>query len=260
VFAYFGHHKCGSRWIVGILDEVCAELGLRSHEHFLARTPPGELAAVVRAERPDFVYYTNAVADTADEMGPVRGFHVVRDPRDILVSAYFSHLHSHPVEDWPQLSQIREHLQRRSRSSGLLESFVHQQYQFRQMAAWRPRPGVREVRMEELTAAPEDGFVDVLDSMGLVGHGERQVSEATVRRIVHANRFEVLSGGRAAGQEDETDHYRKGVAGDWVEHFEFVHAVSMAAQWNHLLLGLGYETDPDWWRAFAPRAVALAVS
>src|SRR5262245_3654477 len=43
--------------------------------------------------------------------------------------------------------------------------------------------------------------------------------EAEVREAVLACRFERLTGGRSRGEDDVWSHERKGVAGDWRNHF-----------------------------------------
>jgi hypothetical protein len=40
-----------------------------------------------------------------------------------------------------------------------------------------------------------------------------------LRGVVANNRFENLTGGRKAGEEDIFAHERKGVSGDWRNHF-----------------------------------------
>jgi hypothetical protein len=248
--AYFGHHKCGTRWILGILDEAAVTAGLRTHEVFRSTLGPGDLAAAAREHRPDIIQVTNARARWLAELGELRGFHVVRDPRDVLVSAYFSHRNSHPTGDfWTNLDRIRDRLDAASKSEGLLHELDLRRGQFSAMLGWRPRPDVLEIRMEDLTVASEAGFEEIFRFLDLLGDRPGQVTASTLRDIVAANSFEALSGGRAAGESDETSHYRKGVAGDWVEHFEPVHLAVFGAQWTDLLLALGYETDPDWWRA-----------
>jgi hypothetical protein len=254
VYAYFGHHKCGTRWILKVLDDVAESAGLTTHEVFRLSTTADELVAAVAEHRPDVLQFTNARPEPVAALGALRGFHVVRDPRDVVVSAYFSALGSHPTgEWWSDLDRIRARLQRASKRDGLLYAMDLRYGQFVAMRDWQPRPDVLEVRMEDLTTRP-DRWVEVLSFLGLLGDGERQVAGSALREIVARHGFEQLSGGRRPGEADESSHYRKGVAGDWVEHFEPVHVAAFASRWNDLVLGLGYESDPDWWRAAYRRA------
>lgn len=72
------------------------------------------------------------------------------------------------------------------------------------------------------------------------------LSAGTLRKIVLANDCVKLSGGRKPGEEDVAHHYRKGVPGDWKNHFKEVHVCAFKERYNDLLLKLGYENDPDW--------------
>ena len=81
-----------------------------------------------------------------------------------------------------------------------------------------------------------------------LNHGLRYRSLAIVDvpAIVDRHRFSRKAGGRERGVEDAHNHYRKGVAGDWRNHFEPVHVEYFKRNYNDLLLRLGYETDPHW--------------
>ncbi len=52
--------------------------------------------------------------------------------------------------------------------------------------------------------------------------------------------------GRKKGQEAEHSHLRKGVAGDWRNHFTDVHVKQFKSSYPGLLARLGYEADDNW--------------
>ena len=58
--------------------------------------------------------------------------------------------------------------------------------------------------------------------------------------------------GRKPGQEDRSSHFRKGVHGDWVNHFTPEHLQDFKERYEDLLFEFGYETEPDWDRKYAP--------
>ena len=108
LLAYFGHHKCATIWISSIVSSVCKKIGLRFFE---VNGPPlfdHNLKSFVEGKKIEFLSYTNANIKFVNRLENFTGFHVIRDPRDIIVSAYFSHLHSHPTDIWPEL--IPSHL------------------------------------------------------------------------------------------------------------------------------------------------------
>ena len=60
-----------------------------------------DLAAYVVDEGIDVMSCLAADYAQVEALQPLKGVHVIRDPRDIIVSGYFSHKHSHPVGHLP---------------------------------------------------------------------------------------------------------------------------------------------------------------
>lgn len=287
---FFGHHRSASTWIHGIVRAVCRDLGWTARIVHEAGSFAHDLPQFLRDWPTDFLIYTNADAAHVAGLENLRGFHVVRDPRDIVVSSYFAHLYSHPTDGWGGLAEHREQLRQLSEADGLMREIVDcRRAQFEQMAAWElGRPDVLELRMEEMIRDPYGSFLavfdflDMLDStpstrrrllMAVAGafnrraarrveierewlrptevarHPGRRLSRigvARVREIVHEHRFEEKTQGRAAGNEDVSSHWRKGMAGDWRNHFRQSHVEAFKSAYNPLLVKLGYESGPDW--------------
>jgi hypothetical protein len=72
------------------------------------------------------------------------------------------------------------------------------------------------------------------------------VSGETLLGIVYAQRFAAKAKGRRAGEENVQSHYRKGVAGDWINHFTPEHVEAFKERFGDLVQRLGYETEDDW--------------
>ena len=275
--AFFGHHKCASSWAGLICSDACRELGLRHEIVHDAQPLPVSLAAHVRDRAVEFLSYTNADIDHVRRLAPMRAFHVVRDPRDVVVSAYFSHLHSHPTEEWPELLEHRRALASLSAEEGLLLEMKFRERQMQEMYSWDyERDDVLELRMEDLVAHPFAhalrifSFLELLDEDDLtpsrrarwllakalrrlerdtplrVGWRPRRIPAERLLGIVWEHDFAKKARGRKQGQEDRKSHYRKGVAGDWRNHFQSRHVSFFKERYNELLLKLGYERDPDW--------------
>ena len=246
LFVYFGHHKCATQWMRRIVTHVCRQIG---REPITVNSWPQfqeSVGAVADNPSKTFLVCGNAEQRYVPHLSELdtgfRGFHIVRDPRDIVVSAYFSHLYSHkPFEG---LAERRARLEAVPKSEGLLLELENRQYEFRAMLEWDyHQPNVLELRMEDATTAAADEVPKIMEFLGL---GERNgLTSKRLRRIVADNEFNVLAG-RPPGEEDVKDHYRKGVSGDWVNHFEAEHVDYFKQRHGELLIKLGYEQDDNW--------------
>lgn len=287
--AYFSHHKCATGWTSNILREVCFHMGLTFRiVNQPDRDLPTEstLPSFVEDRSIDVLAYTNADIHHAADLPLHRGFHVVRDPRDILVSAYFSHKHSHPTDEWPELIAHRDQLQSVSKSEGLLLEMDFSRPFFEDMFSWNyEQDRVLEVRMEDLTQTPSVHFHKIARFLDLIDHNPPRGMRRTVHMlrlkmnrmsykgayylpgplrpvplprlrtasvppslldaILDQHRFERLTG-RKRGKENVKSHLRKGVPGDWKNHFTDQHVQVFKEKYNDLLLKLEYETTPNW--------------
>ncbi|MEZ4700857.1 MAG: sulfotransferase domain-containing protein [Rhodothermales bacterium] len=269
--------------------EICFHMGIRfvmahTRAHF---EPFGSLDGLVKARKVDFLAYTNADSRHLDACTFYKGFHVVRDPRDVLVSAYFSHMHSHSTRGWEALAAHRERLRSVPREEGLFLELEFSKTSFEEFDRWNYRqPNVLEMKMEELSAAPLEGFLrilrflEILDEerhgplgelsarlntrMNRLNHKGRRfmpgqiplfpvprIRRATIpaellRRILDKKSFQRMSGGRKKGEEDVKNHFRKGVHGDWRNHFTPALLDAFKARYADLVVKLGYERDADW--------------
>lgn len=67
-----------------------------------------------------------------------------------------------------------------------------------------------------------------------------------VSKLLGKHSFDKLSGERKRGRIDEHSHYRKGVAGDWKNHFEDVHKEKFKEVYGDIPVKLEYEQDNCW--------------
>ncbi len=240
--AYYGHHKCGTEWISGIIQAVSSKAGLRVARHSNIAGFGGDIVSLHAAAPFDVWCFTNARYPIVQAL-EVRGFHVMRDPRDIVVSGYFSHRNSHPLDGWPALTVHRDRLRSISKIDGLLVEMDFLRPIFEMMRQWEPLPLVREVRFEELIRNPVETFDAIFTHLQIV---PMRIDEAALREIVDCQSFARMSGGRTPGEENAGHHFRKGVPGDWRNHFTPAHIEYFKERYNPLLLKLGYERDENW--------------
>jgi hypothetical protein len=280
LLAFLGHHRCASSWIGDVFAGVCRELGLRFAVVHNARVAGNDVGRFVETHGIEALAYTNAEYAQVVALPGLRAFHVVRDPRDVAVSAYFSHLYSHRVDgEWPELAVRRERLRTLPRDAGLQAEIEALAWEMDCMRRWNyADPRILEIKMEALTARPYEQFLGVFRALGVVderrfvllrrtlypllkglrvlermaGHrirvpiGVSRIPAERVLGVVWEHEFRTKADGREPGQEDPTSHYRKGSAGDWRNHFTQEHATYFRAAYGDLLVQLGYERDHAW--------------
>lgn len=250
---FFGHHKTASTWVRTILADVSRTLKLdnRTIHTEVNYAPYATLREMIDAEHPDLVVVTNGRREVSESLPPNLGFHVIRDPRDIMVSAYFSHLHSHPISfggvDWPELAQLREELKHVSEAEGLLKEIDFLAPLIDGIATWDyHQPHILEVKMEELVDQPELWWTRILEHLqwlapeGVTDPGPGLLPRQYVKDLPEKFSFDKMSGGRSKGEEDVTSHYRRGVAGDWKNHLDDTHIEKFRATFGDLVERLGY--------------------
>jgi hypothetical protein len=281
LYAYFGHHKCASTWLASIVKQVCLYTGLE----FTSFNNQGEFGGNLRkhivSHDIDFFAYRNADFRCVESFLAENsiGFHVIRDPRDILVSAYFSHLHSHPTEGWSSLEGQRAQLRDKSKSEGIFLTAEFIENVFEELDRWNyGLPNVLELKFEDVVHSPYQKMLDIFDWLGLLSEADlriidqlkvafkhainmvhveypllmpyhftsEKITAEKLLGIVHNKRFSKLAKGRELGEEDVTSHYRKGAPGDWKYHFSTENKQFFKKNYNDLLIKLRYEADTDW--------------
>jgi hypothetical protein len=273
-YCYFGHHKCASTWFASVIACVCQDIGLswstRSTRHD-GPAAPDELAA-------DFCIFRNSQPSNVPT-DLFRAFHVFRDPRDLVVSAYFSHLNSHPTDVWPELVEIRARLATMTVEEALIWELEFLEPTMTSLLNWdRTDPRLLHVPMEKFVRDPLPTALSIFDHLGLlddrsssakgrvgfdllaacnkirrpVGPAGRRgwvqrgrIPAERLLGIAHLHDFHKLAG-RPRGTEDVSSHFRKGTAGDWREHFTEKVKDAFKARYPLLLARAGYEAGSDW--------------
>ena len=242
-------HKTGSQWVRKVFadPEMYRVTGLRTYDYgprldvgdrgrrypeisFDRPFPAGRIVS------PLYISYEGFVA--VPKPGPWRAFFVLRDPRDIVVSWYFSSVSSHPTNSSRGMQRTREHLKTLDEEHGLIES-VHRLEAYGLFGALRSwseadMPQVMLVRYEDLIGTDrEHWWKQLLEHCGV------SLSEAERDRLLSRYSFRVLSG-RRPGQEDTASKLRKGVAGDWRNHFTPAVRSAFGDETSDLVTRLGY--------------------
>jgi len=249
--AFFGHHKAATMWICAIFHSVAEILKIQHANYWDAKLFDLRLKDTLIANDIQLFSYTNADYKYISEIiNEIIGFHVVRDPRDIVVSSYFSHLYSHPTDVWPELVVHRKKLQRISRDKGLLLEMDFRCQEFSELLTWNySNQNILEFKMEDITSDPKNYFLKIFNFLGLISdnfEAKKSITPSVLMKLIDDNDFSKKSGGRKPGQENIHHHYRKGLAGDWINYFKKEHIDYFKLKYNDLLLKLGYENTREW--------------
>jgi len=229
--------KCGGSWVRNML-RTYRNTDLFTHERLLRR---GDVVMVHRLYRRRFP----------------RPIVVVRDPRDLYVSFYyyetaferrdpstvlFTHFRHDPQR--PVQEDFHEYLRVK------LLRLTHPWFFYSQfLDAWLNRPQVCVVRYEDCLAEPQTQLIRMLRFLGEdidLERVERTVQQTSFSAITQAR----YGQSRAPGEEDKTKFHRKGIAGDWKNHFNAASCRLLEQLEGTSLRRLGYEVDAGWVEKF----------
>lgn len=233
---FFAHHKCASNWMRKMLRDFCRgrQWGYRVSggiNHTPFEPAPG---------MPTFVIRTNALWLHANALQPEElAFNLIRDPRDALVSGYWSWRNSHKNND-RSILRARDALRSRNTEEGLVYMLDHLTL-LSDLEGWPidEVPNILDVRYEDMLQDTQAEMTRIFE------HLEIEPRHGEIQRIVSNNSFEMITG-RKPGEEDVSHHFRKGIAGDWKNAFTPRVAEAFRDRFQHDLVRLGYETDDAW--------------
>ena len=182
---------------------------------------------------------------------------VVRDPRDLLTSFYHHDVNFEHREQTLSVSATFDHdpdddvrvdFERYLRMK-LFEP-THPWFFYSQFVeSWWNRPGVCFVRYEDCLEDPVQQLVKVLRFLDVPVDLDR-VEEA-VEHNSFKRQTEIRYGAaREAGESDSSKFLRKGVAGDWKNHFNENACRLLEATEGPTLRRLGYVDGDGWVEAF----------
>lgn len=236
LIVHCSHHKAGTLWLTNVLRALSEEFGLRTQRCGSGPIPEDTDVAVFDHSRH---FDRGSLASRQ-----FRGSHLVRDPRDIVVSGYFYHLWTD--EAWvktprPDLDgrSYQQALQESNRHDGLLQEIRWaSRATLAEMAAWNyNQPEFLELRYEELIDDAPSHFGRLFDWYGLsptaVRQGLRIADEFAFTRQT----------ARQIGDEAERSHLRSGQPGQWAQYLEQEHLDLLDRTTGDLLVRLGYKSS-----------------
>ena len=196
------------------------------------------------------LYVSHSVYKKIPKLGAHRGFFVMRDPRDVVVSSYFYARHSSQVAANHERGvtdpfvAARADLETQGEGEGLrymvdrLEEWgaFDVQRSWAREARRADSEEIRILRYEDLARDERSFLRHMLDMLEIDLPSEE--FEELYRRTCYRKKAE----GRVPGIERIEAHFRKGVAGDWHNYFDRELDAHFRRRTGDLVEELGYET------------------
>ncbi len=247
-FWIFLHHKCASQYLraaISAAGQAAGQLTSISAMNSIEEPPDTGSVRIAMAQS-DYSLDDNAWPEVVNlidlQEDNWRGIHFVRDPRDLLVSAYWSHRTVHPL-NFSRLRAHREALQQVGLETGLLMEmdFYLTKAAIEHILYWPEHPNVLTFdaidTVRDLSSRREDRrpfrqalmWIDIplLASMGF----------PSWRAVSGRSENDEAPGGR---DEDNTHHYRHGVQGDWQRYFTLAVRTEFNRRYGEALAAKGY--------------------
>lgn len=214
------HHETNYRFAESDLKFILGESMRLMFAKWIDKDGP----RVIGDKSPDNLLHMSIL----DEIFPESRFvYVVRDVRDVIVSGWFFNLNVNPSQTLEKYSSIHDYAIHVSAS---WRRQVSEQLSTRLILGER----FHELRYEDIVENPFAAL------RGIFEHLSVDSSEQVIARVADATRFKRFSGGRDEGDENRQSFYRKGVVGDWRNHFTDETEAIVRSECGALLKSLGY--------------------
>lgn len=236
------HHKTGTVWMDGVFKPIAEDLGARYVNLHAGRGHPGAL------DRGPFILFSSnsdfSACGSLLDREDVRVLHLIRDPRDVVISAMHYHrasreswLHE-PIPGYDDLTYQQALQQLPTRfAQYVFEMENSSASTLRDMVSWDyGRTNCFETRYEDLR---QDTQLRTWQRvMTFLGFDAREQAIGS-QRFWHNSLFGGLS--RLGNR-----HVRSGAVAQWRREFTPELADAFLERFPRTLLSLGYETSDAW--------------
>jgi hypothetical protein len=227
------HHKTGTAWLMNIFESVANQLGLKYFYGLQDDLPP----------QTEIFFQHHSLFDFPSLPHPYRGIHMIRDPRDVIVSGCMYHQKSE--EPWLHLYQMEYDgwtYQKKLNSLDSLEEKIFFEMEhaggrtIKDMLAWNyHQPEFLEIKYEDLIE--DSDLLLFQDIFRFLGFPEQSIP--AVLEIAYQNSL-------FSGKLKKSLHLRSGKKDQWKEYFSPDHRERFAVLFGDALIRLGYEKDHAW--------------
>ncbi len=230
------HHKVGTVWFKNILRAIADEFEL-----IFQYGKQNELRL-----NTDIFMEDHSYVDILT-LPPYRGSHLIRDPRDVIISAYFYHLWTE--EEWTHIPRkefggmsYQKYLNGLDQEEGILtEMKTISGTTIKDMLDWDyTNSSFIEIKYEKLINDELSTFYKIFKHYGF---SEQAIN--TSLKIAEKFSFRNMTN-REIGEIKIKSHMRSGRPGEWMDFFSDKHKKYFKNLFGDALIKLGYEANNDW--------------
>ncbi|MCH2214326.1 MAG: sulfotransferase domain-containing protein [Flavobacteriales bacterium] len=266
--AYFGHPKSASSWLAGYMMRTTKVQGKKFWQGQLTLTR--FRVEDILAQKPEVIITQNSELKKCQQLKFEKAFHVIRDPRDIIVSSYFSYAGTHDTEGWSELLELRRELEDKPIEYCIERMIYFNERDVNFMKNWDyNQANVLELKYEDMIQNMTKYLTKVMEYLGWLKNDEsplqgpihfynrvgytknflwlpkirnHAVSESFVQNLNDEINIEKLKRKKPSSK----NHYRKGKSGDWKNYFNDRHRSIFRELYGDILIDLGYEEGHSW--------------
>ncbi|PCI60935.1 MAG: hypothetical protein COB37_09020 [Kordiimonadales bacterium] len=233
------YHKTGTVWMLGVFERALAELGLP----FVREN----IAAILSAGQSAVFFQDHCRFDRDLITAETRGFRMIRDPRDVVISA--AHYHTKSDEKWLHVAREKFGNKTYHQAINAKEGW-HEKYRFEMQPNWGSGSTIRKMVLDkvlECDAFRTVRYETMIDPVGgdvafselLKFLGFEAGEQAVIMARFKDNRLANID---AAAHS----HVRSGKTAQWRTKYTKALAEDFIAIHGDALIALGYETDHAW--------------
>ncbi|CCE24396.1 sulfotransferase domain-containing protein [Methylotuvimicrobium alcaliphilum] len=230
-----GYHRGGTTWFNNVLSAVAGNLGLRYQ-----LCEPENIAPNTE------IYLCNDSKIKLTHLSNYVGTHMIRDPRDLIVSGYNYHKHTH--EPWAHIPRkeydgksYQEQLNSLNQYNGLMLEIERTSPSIIRMAKWDySNTKILELKYEEVIQNEKEWWRKIFTHYGFSNKAVEDAISIAMQYQINAVK------GKQVSRFMTDKHIRSGKEGQWKKMFQQEHKEYFHELFGDILIKLEYESDFDW--------------